>query len=143
MLFIFFSFFFLVVLLAGGTASWFLFVSVFLSVVSRLSGLFLDRPDLQRLSGAKRSARDADLSRPLHHCLICVTIARRALSVSGDAENTVRLLLSCAIKHKSCLARTNTIKKLFLFWCRNTLVHFTSLAALKAVLSGNNNNESC
>lgn len=68
--------------MVGQWAGFCLSVSVISSVVSQFSKLSLDWADLQRLPGAKRFARDIDLTRSLHHTLICVIIIPTANSVS-------------------------------------------------------------
>lgn len=68
--------------MVGQGAGFCLSVSIFLSAVSQFSKLSLAWADHQRLAGAKRFARDIDLTRSLHHTLICVIIIPTANSVS-------------------------------------------------------------
>lgn len=135
--------------LSVGTVSWILSVSMFLSVVSRFSKLSLATADLQRLTGAKRFARDTDLTRSLHHTLIYVTNRKLCFSntfyITEVQPNNYRRSHSGIDGHshtKAVLPKQTPLNNCFYFGAPNTLVHFSSLVAPK-VVPGNNNNESC
>lgn len=107
-----------------------------------LGSLSLARADLQRLTGAKRSARDIDLTRSFHHTLIYVIITAIAkLGFSNTVYSTVKLQQT--FQHWRTRALThNNVNNCFCFGVSTLWSTSAAWVAPKVVL-GNNNNESC